>query len=89
MRTPAASKRVVKGGGELHALVGVEDFGLAMLEGLLEGIETEQAVQGVGELPGQDEAAVPVHDRHKIHETVRHGDIGDVGAPDLIGSFYR
>ncbi len=34
--------------GELSVLVGVEDIRLALLESLLQGLDTEAGVQGVG-----------------------------------------
>ena len=35
--------------------------------------------------PGQDLAREPVHDRHEIEKSPFHGDIRDVGTPDLVG----
>jgi hypothetical protein len=29
---------------------------------------------------------MPIHDRHQEHETPIHGDVGDIGCPDLIGT---
>ena len=34
--------------GELSALVGVEDIRLVLLESLLQGLDTEAGIQGVG-----------------------------------------
>ena len=74
------------GAGKLGALVGVEDLWLAVVgKGLLEGLHTEIRLQGVGQAPGENLAAVPVHDRHQIHIPVRHGHVGDVRRPRLIG----
>jgi len=28
---------------------------------------------------------MPIHDRHQEHKTTIHGDVGDIGCPDLIG----
>ena len=74
------------GGGELSALIGIEDVGLVDGEGLIEGIDAEIHFQGVGQPPGQHIPTIPVHHRHQVHEALRHWDIGDVGAPDLVGS---
>ena len=73
--------------GKLSTLVGVEDFRPSVAtQGLLEGINTEVGLKGIGNPPGQDFAAVPVHDGHKVHEPMGHGDVGDIRGPDLIGS---
>ena len=71
-------------GRELCALVGVEDLGSTFAERLAQGIETEDAVQGVGELSGEHVAAVPVDDCDQVHEAAQHRHIGDVSAPDLV-----
>ena len=71
-------------GRELCALVGVEDFGPTLAERLAQGIETEDAVQGVGKLPGEHIAAVPVDDSNQVHEATQQRHIGDVSAPDLV-----
>ena len=49
-------------GRELRALVGVEDCGSASAEGLAQFNEIECAIQGVGQLPGEHIADVPVDD---------------------------
>jgi hypothetical protein len=33
----------------------------------------------------QNLAAIPFHDRHQIEETPLHADVGDIGAPDVVG----
>ncbi len=48
--------------------------------------QAKLAIQSVGQLPTQNVAAVPVDDRHQVHEAALHGNIGDIGAPDLVGS---
>ena len=72
--------------GELNTLVCVEDRWLSPAQSLLQRVETEATIQCVGELPGQNIAAVPVNDGNEIHEAFGHGHIGDIGAPDLIGT---
>jgi hypothetical protein len=51
----------------------------------LEGINAEVWLKGIGNPPGEDFAAVPVHDGYKVHESMLHGDVGDIGGPYLIG----
>ena len=73
--------------GKLSPLVGVENFRPPVAaQGLLEGLDTKVRLKGIGNPPGQDFAAVPVHNSHKIHEAPVHGDVGDIGRPHLIGS---
>ena len=43
----------------------------------------------VGQSPGQNLAAVPVHNGHQIQEATLHGDVSDVGTPDLIWPINR
>ena len=33
-----------------------------------------------------DVPAVPVHDRREVDEALPHGDVGDIGTEDLVGS---
>jgi hypothetical protein len=44
-----------------------------------------QKPQGIGKTPRQDFTAVPVHDRHQVHKPTGHGNVGDIGCPNLIG----
>jgi hypothetical protein len=72
--------------GELCSLVGVEDLRFSItIQGFLEGLITEIRVQGIGKPLGQDFAAMPVHDRHQVHKATGHGNVGDIGSPNLIG----
>ena len=74
------------GAGKMGALIGVEDVRLAIAaEGFLEGLHTEIRFQGIGKTPGEDLAAVPVHDRHQVHKPAGHGNVGDVGRPHMVG----
>lgn len=72
-------------GGELRTLIRVENGRLSLTECLLECIQTEIAIQRVGELPSQDIATKPVDDGDQIHEALVHGYIGDVSTPDKVG----
>lgn len=54
---------------ELTALVRVEYLRLGHSQRLLQRQPAEVAIQGVGEFPGQDVAAVPVDDGGQIQES--------------------
>ena len=73
-------------GRELCALVGIEYRRQSGFHCLMQAVQTELAVQGIGYFPGDDVTGKPVHDCHEIHESLSHPDVGDVGAPDLIGA---
>lgn len=67
-------------------LVGVEDlWGAVFDKGLFECLDAESGVQRIGEPPRKHFSGSPVHDGYQVHESPCHGDVGDVGAPDLIG----
>lgn len=72
-------------GGELHALIGVEDLGPRRLKRLLQRVQTEPTVERVGQMPVDHVVAEPINDRHQVHEAAQQRHIRDVGAPDLIG----
>jgi len=72
--------------GKLASLVGVEDLRRAVFEQcLFQRFDTESGVQSVGQPPGQNPSGGPVHDRYQVHVSPCHGEIGDVGCPNLIG----
>ena len=56
-----------------------------MQQGLLRGFDSERDLHHVRHPPRQNPAAVPVHDRYQIQNTLSHRDIVYVVAPDLIG----
>ena len=73
------------GPGELAALIGTHDFRRAVLpDGLLQGIDTEVCVHGIGYPPAQHLACRPVHDGDEVKVSPADRDKGDVGAPDLV-----
>ena len=73
--------------GELAALVGVEDLRLAVFgQRLSQGLDAEGGIHGVRQPPSENMARRPVHDRHQVQEPALNRDVGDVGAPDLIGT---
>ena len=76
--------------GELAALIGIENLRLAMAsQRLIESLDAKARVQGVRQPPSQHMPTRPIHDRHQVKEASAHRDIGDVGAPDLIGPVDR
>ncbi len=71
-------------GGELGALVGVEDLRSAVgEEGLLEGLDAEVALHRVREPPREHAPAVPVDYSDQIQKTFFHWDEGNIGRADL------
>jgi hypothetical protein len=76
--------------GELAALIGIEDRGLAVpRERFFEGLDTELCTERIRQPPRQNGTAHPIHDHHQIEEALGHRDEGDVCAPDLINPFDR
>src|SRR5215217_8804526 len=60
--------------GELRALIGVEDLGLAMPgERLLQSLDAEGRLHGDRHPPGQNPAAEPIDHGGEIDEAARHG----------------
>jgi hypothetical protein len=77
------------GGGKLRTLIVIPDLGLAEAErGLLSG-KTKADLHRVGKLPTEHEATEPVHDGNQIKEPALHRNVGNIGAPDLIGANDR
>lgn len=74
--------------GELRSLIAVEDIRLGVPERSLHSRDAEEAVQRVGEFPREHVPAEPVHYGHKIDKAVLQPDVGDVGAPHLVGTLY-
>ena len=70
---------------ELRPLVRIHDLGRAeAVDCLVQRLDAKISLQRVGDAPGQNFAGEPVHDGHQIEEAFAHGQVGDVGAPDLI-----
>ena len=67
-------------GRKLCVLVGIEELGSTLDERLVQGIETEDAVQGVGKLLDEQIAAVPVDDSDHGHEATQQRHIGNTCA---------
>src|ERR1017187_8022128 len=82
-------RRQKVGRGELEALIGVPDLGLAEAEGRAEGRQTEAGLHRIGEFPTEHEAAEPIHDGNQVEEAPMHRNVSNIGAPDLVGPFDR
>src|SRR5260370_805521 len=85
-RDAVAGERAGEGrAGELRALVGIEDFGLAVTsEGVLQCLDAEGRLHRDRQPPRQNPAGRPVENDSEIHEAARHRDVGDVHCPDLV-----
>src|SRR5579863_7187279 len=53
--------------------------------GFFQCLDAQASLHGDRQLPGQHAAAEPVHHRGQIDEAARHGDVGNVHGPDLVG----
>ena len=56
--------------GKLRSLIGVEYLRLRNLQCLLQRPGAKGYIHGGGDIPSQDIAAVPIHDRNKIDKTM-------------------
>ena len=54
------------------------------IDGVFKRINTKLGIQGIGQAPGKNLAAVPIHHGNKIHKPPGQRDIGDICSPDLI-----
>ena len=74
--------------GELAALVGVEGSGsgTVLADVPVQHLQAEGGDQGVGHLPGEHLARIPVHDPEDPVEASFEAHVGDVHAPCLIGA---
>ena len=58
--------------GELAALVALEDLGrVIVLQRLVQGLDAEARIERVGQTPGQDLAARPVHHHAEVQKASR------------------
>jgi hypothetical protein len=73
-------------GRELRPLIGVHDLGRAeLVDRLVQRLDAEVGLKRVRYPPSPHLAGVPVHDGDQIEEAFAHRQVGDVGAPDLVG----
>lgn len=52
--------------------------------GVLDRLNHIDGIQGVGQVPANDHAAVPVDDGRQLHMAMLHFDVCDVDRPNLI-----
>ena len=72
--------------GELTSLIRVEDFRFSVLrQCLLENFDAEAAVQRGRQTPCKDAPTVPVDNGAEVSEAAVEADVGDIGAPHLVG----
>jgi len=71
--------------GVLTALVAVEDFGLTVEKGILEGLDTKVTFQRIGQPPSKNKSGEPVHNCDQIEEASFHWNISNIAAPNMIG----
>jgi hypothetical protein len=70
-------------------MIGVHDLRRAeLVDRLVQRLDAEVRLQRVGDASSQHLAAAPVHDGDQIEEALSHRQIGDVGAPDLVGPLH-
>jgi hypothetical protein len=70
--------------GELNPLIRIKDVRFGEAQGPPQGSHTKPYVQRRRDLPGQNIAAEPVHDRHQVNKPTKHPNVGDIRTPDLI-----
>lgn len=75
------------GTGELAPLIGIEYlWGTVESYGLIHCLQAKIGIQGIGEPPGEDLAALPIDHSGKVDKASGHWDIGDIHCPDLMGA---
>jgi hypothetical protein len=68
--------------GELRALIGIEDVGLAEPgEGLAQRLDAEPRRERVRQPPGQHSSGRPVDDRDQVQKSLPHRYVGYVSGP--------
>ena len=73
------------GRGELRALIGVPDFGLAETKRGVQRRQAEASLHRIGEFPTEHKAAEPIHHGNQVEEAAMHRNVSNIGAPDLVG----
>ena len=70
----------------MRPLIRVEDFRRCVSrEGFLKRRDAEVGFHRVRQTPRQNLSRRPIHDGDKVKEAPPHRDVGDIGAPDLVG----
>jgi hypothetical protein len=73
-------------GCELATPIGVYDLGQTeLLDCLVQCLKAELGLQRVRYPLGQNLSGKPVHDGDQLQKLLSHQQVGDIGAPDLIG----
>jgi hypothetical protein len=76
-------------GRELAALIRVHDLRWSeAVDGLGQRLDAEVGLQRVRDAPRQYLPGILVHDGDEIKDATPYWDVGDVGAPDLIGPLH-
>src|SRR5215470_9087444 len=84
--SPVGKRAGERRAGELAALVGVEDFRLAVTsQGIFKGRNTERGLHGDRQPPRQHTATEPIEHDGEVDKALRHRNICDVHRPDLVG----
>src|SRR5487761_119197 len=74
--------------GELRPLVRVEDFRLTPPQCPPQRPQAESLFHRQRQRPAQHIPAEPIHHRHQVHKPAGHRNVGDIRAPDLVGSLH-
>ncbi len=73
--------------GKLASLICIEYLrGAISCNCLFQCLQAEAVVHGVRDSPGEDFSAIPVEDYGQEGKSLGHGQVGDIGGPDLIGA---
>ncbi len=73
--------------GKLASLICIEGLrGTVSCNCLFQCLQAEAVVHGVADSEGEDFSAVAVEDYDQVGESPGHGQVGDIGGPDLIGA---
>ena len=70
--------------GEMAPLVAVENVRESGLKSPVHTVEDKRHLERLIQRPGDDIPGMPVDDRHEVHPSVRHADVGDVDPPDVV-----
>jgi len=74
-------------GGKLTALVRVQDLGIPIQTGCpQEGFAHKAEIQRIGDRVTEQVSAVPVYKSYFKKKALLHGDVGDIGGPNLVGT---
>jgi hypothetical protein len=70
--------------GEVRSLITVENVRESGLKSPVHTVKDKRHLERLIQRPGDDIPGIPVDDRHEVHPSVRHADVGDVDAPDMV-----